>query len=84
MTFRYLVVASNWGTFSGYWHIYTVSPGQIITISSPYIDTITGLSSVNFSSNIRVFAVLTGFDIVASSSANELSLLIDVTRISST
>lgn len=84
MTFRYLVVASTWGTFSGYWQTYTVSPGHFITNTSPYVDISTGLSPVNFSSTIRVFAVLTGFDIVAATSVKELSLLIDVIRISST
>lgn len=84
LTIRYLVVASVWATFSGWWREDSVTPYQTISSSSPYTYSLSTLDYIPPGDTVRVFTVLTGFQVTATAATNELSLLLDVTRTGTT
>jgi len=82
LTIRYLIIASNWGTLSFYW--FQDSASSALSSSTSYSFTRTGLSSVNMTGVVNSFSCLTGFDVTSTTAANELSLILSVTRASAT
>lgn len=82
MTFRYLIISSAWGTFSFYWFLDPVEMNISSTSSYPFKQS--GLDKVNLTGTVKSFACLTGFDVTASSSTNELSLILTIAQNTST
>ena len=73
LTFRYMVIDSNWGGFVGAY--YQESPGFIgsgtsISSTNPYSWTQTFVFSVNMTGTVKSYYCLTGFDVLASTGAN--------------
>ena len=85
MTFRWMVIDSTWGVFSGY-YFYMNIPFTTVHSTKNYTWTDSSLDPVNMTGTVQVFAVLTGFTISASSSITlDLSLRIaSLIRTSST
>ena len=69
LTFGYLVVHSTWGDFSGYW-LYLAPVLVSVSSISSYTWTNSGLDPIPLPGTIKVFSVLTGFNIMAGASGN--------------
>jgi len=80
MTIRYLIIDSNWGNFFFYWFQEPIFTS--VSSSSPFTYS-ESISSINMTGGVKCFSCLSGFDVTASSSTNELSLIHSITVSSS-
>ena len=68
LVIRWMTIDTNWGNFYGYYM--QIAATITLSSSSPYTWPRNGLLPINVTGPVKIYGVLVGFDIRASTSAN--------------